>query len=464
MQLGELNTLMSKYVKYYEAKTKRSRVLFEEASRLLPSGTSHNIRYFEPYPFFTRMASGKFIYDVDGNAYTDYWMGHWSLILGHAPKVIVDTLKDRIPEGTLFGTVNEHTIRLAELINKFMPRAEMLRFCSTGSEATMYAIRLARAYTGKRVIAKIEGGWHGFNSDLNYAVNYPFEQEGKGLVYYDNNDANKYIVALPFNDIDASLNILSKVKDDLAGIIVEPLLGGAGCIPASKDYMHALQEYAKNSNSLFILDEIVTGFRLSLRGAQSIYALEPDIFTLGKIVGGGLPIGVVCALKEIMSLADVRGKDKDARVSIGGGTFSENPLSMAAGYAMLEYLSRNEHIYDRLGMLGDYIRSNVDKVMNENGVRVKSTGMGSLFLTHFLSKDIDDVRNARDASLCNVALQRLYHFALLSIYDIFFLPNKLGALSIEHDIVDARKLIDASANIARDIKDAINNKLENTKF
>ncbi len=462
MQFGELSSLMSKYVKYYEAKTKRSKILFEEASRLLPSGTSHNIRYFEPYPFFTRMASGKFIYDVDGNAYTDYWMGHWSLILGHAPKVIVDTLKDRIPEGTLFGTVNEHTIRLAELINKLMPRAEMLRFCSTGSEATMYAIRLARAYTNKRVIAKIEGGWHGFNSDLNYAVNYPFEgQEGKGLVYYhdyanDNNIASRYIVALPFNDIDGSIRILSKVKDDLAGIIVEPVLGGAGCIPASKDYLHVLQEYARSNGSLFILDEIVTGFRLSLHGAQRIYALEPDIFTLGKIVGGGLPIGVVCALKEIMSLADVRGKDKDARVSIGGGTFSENPLSMAAGYAMLEYLSRNEHIYDRLGMLGDYIRSNVDKVMNENGVRAKSTGIGSLFLTHILSKGIDDVRNARDASLCNVALQRLYHFALISMYDIFFLPNKLGALSIEHDSVDARRLIDASERIAKDIKDIIN--------
>lgn len=449
MQLSSrLNSLMSKYVKIYEAKTKRSKMLFEQASRLLPSGTSHNIRYFEPYPFFTRMAAGKFIYDVDGNAYTDYWMGHWSHILGHAPKVIVDTLKDRVLEGTLFGTVNEHALRLAVLINRLMPRAEMMRFCSTGSEATMYAIRLTRAYTGKRVIAKIEGGWHGFNSDLNYAVNYPFNgYEGKGFALDD------YVVALPFNDVEGSLSILSKVED-LAGVIIEPLLGGAGCIPASKDYLHALQEYTRSRGALFILDEIVTGFRLSLHGAQGIYNLEPDIFTLGKIVGGGMPIGVVCALKEIMGLADTRGKDKDSIVSIGGGTFSENPLSMAAGYAMLEYLSRNVHIYDRLSMLGDYIRSGVDKVMNENGVRVKTTGMGSLFLTHILSNGVDDVTSARDAALCNTEMQRLYHFALLAMYDIFFLPKKLGALSIEHDSVDATRLIEASEQIARDIKDA----------
>ncbi|MEM4351720.1 MAG: aminotransferase class III-fold pyridoxal phosphate-dependent enzyme, partial [Candidatus Nitrosocaldus sp.] len=170
MQEQQADELMSKYIKRYESKTGRSRQLFMHASSLLPSGTSHNIRYFEPYPFFARMASGKYIYDVDGNAYTDYWMGHWSLILGHAPKVVVDALRERVVEGTIFGTVNEHALRLAEMIRKLMPRAEMLRFASTGSEATMYAVRLARAYTGKRVVAKIEGGWHGFNTDLMHSV------------------------------------------------------------------------------------------------------------------------------------------------------------------------------------------------------------------------------------------------------------------------------------------------------
>ncbi|MEM0365082.1 MAG: aspartate aminotransferase family protein [Candidatus Nitrosocaldus sp.] len=449
MQEQQADELMSKYIKRYESKTGRSRQLFMHASSLLPSGTSHNIRYFEPYPFFARMASGKYIYDVDGNAYTDYWMGHWSLILGHAPKVVVDALRERVVEGTIFGTVNEHALRLAEMIRKLMPRAEMLRFASTGSEATMYAVRLARAYTGKRVVAKIEGGWHGFNTDLMHSVNYPFEEpEGRGML----EEEMRHVIALPFNDIDSSIKALNMVRDDLACIIVEPLLGGAGCIPADKDYLHALEEYARKSNALFILDEIVTGFRLSLHGAQHIYSLEPDIFTLGKIVGGGLPIGVVCGLKEVMNLADVRGKGKWDRVSIGGGTYSENPLSMSAGTAMLEYLARHSEVYERLEMLGDEARRGIDKVMSEHGIRVKSTGMGSLFLTHFLKDGaVEDVKSARDAALCDLRMQRLYHFALLSMYDIFFLPNKLGAISIEHDSIDIRRLVDSSERIASDM-------------
>lgn len=448
VQEQQASRLVSRYIKHYESKTKRSKQLFGHASSIIPSGTSHNIRYFEPYPFFARMASGKYIYDVDGNAYTDYWMGHWSLILGHSPKVVVDVLRDRAVEGTIFGTVNEHALRLAELIRKLMPRAEMLRFASTGSEATMYAVRLARAYTGKRMVAKIEGGWHGFNTDLMHSVNYPFhEPEGKGIL----EEELRYVVALPFNDIHGSISILDRVKDDLACIIVEPLLGGAGCIPADRDYLYALQEHARKSSALFILDEIVTGFRLSLHGAQHIYSLEPDLFTLGKIAGGGLPIGIVCGLKDIMSLADVRGKSKGDRVSIGGGTYSENPLSISAGLAVLDHLARNPYIYSRLEVLGDEVRRGIDKVMSEHGVRVKSTGMGSLFLTHFLSDGVEDVKSARDVAICNIEMQRLYHFALLSMYDIFFLPTKLGAISTEHDSIDIRRLVDASERIAGDI-------------
>ncbi|MEM4351721.1 MAG: aminotransferase class III-fold pyridoxal phosphate-dependent enzyme, partial [Candidatus Nitrosocaldus sp.] len=280
-------------------------------------------------------------------------------------------------------------------------------------------------------------------------VNYPFEEpEGRGML----EEEMRHVIALPFNDIDSSIKALNMVRDDLACIIVEPLLGGAGCIPADKDYLHALEEYARKSNALFILDEIVTGFRLSLHGAQHIYSLEPDIFTLGKIVGGGLPIGVVCGLKEVMNLADVRGKGKWDRVSIGGGTYSENPLSMSAGTAMLEYLARHSEVYERLEMLGDEARRGIDKVMSEHGIRVKSTGMGSLFLTHFLKDGaVEDVKSARDAALCDLRMQRLYHFALLSMYDIFFLPNKLGAISIEHDSIDIRRLVDSSERIASDM-------------
>ena len=442
--------MLDQYVKLYEFKTPRSRSLFDQSAKRFPGGVSHNIRYFEPYPFFTQKAHGKYLWDVDNNKYTDYWMGHWSLILGHSPKAVVDALKAKVPDGTIFGTANELSIRLGDFINKIMPRAEMIRFSSTGTEATMYAARLARAFTGKRVIAKIEGGWHGFNSTLLKSVNFPFEEdEGTGLL----DDEQKYVVSLPFNDLDASVKILDSIKNDLACIIVEPLLGGAGCIPADKEYLHGLQEYARKSGALFVLDEIVTGFRLSLKGAQEIFSLEPDLFTLGKIVGGGMPIGVLCGTKEIMQLSDPK-REKGQRCSIGGGTFSANPLSMAAGLATLVHLVGKEaEIYDKIDQLGEDARRSIDKIMNENGITVKTTGMGSLFLTHFLTDKVREVKSARDVASCNVDLQKAYHFALMAKYGIFFLSHKLGAISVEHDSNDIKQLIDASEQLAREITD-----------
>jgi glutamate-1-semialdehyde 2,1-aminomutase len=227
----------------------------------------------------------------------------------------------------------------------------MMRFSSTGSEATMYAVRLARAKTGRRVIAKAIGGWHGFNTTLMQTVNYPFEaEEGPGLVQ----DEGQYVESIPFNNLDASLKVLETIKDDLACVIIEPVLGGAGCITPVDGYLQGLQEFAKKNGSLFILDEIVTGFRLSLNGAASIYKLEPDLFTLGKIAGGGMPIGIVCGDKEIMSLADpVARKDKEVRCAIGGGTFSANPVTMTAGLATLNFLKKNKGVYTKIDRLGN---------------------------------------------------------------------------------------------------------------
>ena len=326
------------YVKIYERKTKKSKSLYLRSSNVFPGGVSHNIRFFEPYPFFSKEAKGKSILDIDDNKYTDYWMGHWALILGHSPNIVSKSLLKQITKGTLYGTANELSVDLGEIIQKLMPRAEYIRFSTTGSEATMYAVRLARAKTSKRIIAKIEGGWHGYNTSLMHAVNYPFDiREGSGLIQ----DEEQFIKAIPFNDLQESLKILESIKDDLAGIIVEPVLGGAGCIPPVDGFLQGLQEFAKKNDNLFILDEIVTGFRLSIHGASSIYKLEPDIFTLGKIVGGGLPIGVVCGDKDIMALADPIMKDKEYCCAIGGGTFSANPVTMTAGLTTINYL-KNE--------------------------------------------------------------------------------------------------------------------------
>ena len=433
---------MADFVRKYERRTEKSKRLYSRSVKVFPGGISHNIRFFEPYPFFAESARGKTLVDVDGNTYTDYWMGHWALILGHSPKPVADALVAQSKSGTLYGTVNRASVELGELVQKLMPRAEMMRFSSTGSEATMYAVRLARAKTGRRVIAKAIGGWHGFNTTLMQTVNYPFEfEEGPGLVQ----DEGQYVESIPFNNLEASLKVLETIKDDLACVIIEPVLGGAGCITPDEGYLQGLQEFAKSNGSLFILDEIVTGFRLSLRGAAHVYKLEPDLFTLGKIAGGGLPIGIVCGDKEIMSLADpVSRTNKDARCAIGGGTFSANPLSMTAGLATLNFLRKNQGVYSKIDRLGRMVRTGLAKIFSEHDVSCEITGTGSIFMPHFGKQN---VRDANDVATADKSALNKYHLALMAEHGIFFLPGKMGAISYSHDERDVKKLLTATEQI-----------------
>jgi len=434
------------YLSKYRHKTKRSNLLYRKATKIFPGGVSHNIRYFQPYPFFVRKAKGKTLYDVDGNTYTDYWMGHWAQILGHASRPITDALSVQATKGILHGTVNEASVELGSLIQKVMPLAELMRFSSTGSEATMYAIRLARAKTGRRVIAKIIGGWHGFNTPLLQTVNYPFEyEEGPGLIQ----DEEQFIESIPFNDLDRSIKILESIKDDLAGIIVEPVLGGAGCIPPQEGYLNGLQEFARKTGSLFILDEIVTGFRLSLGGAVQYYKLDPDLFTLGKIVGGGMPIGVVCGKKEVMALADpVKRNSKQTCCAIGGGTFSANPMTMTAGIASLTYLIKNKSsVYHKINNLGNQTRQGLNKIFSEAKIPVDITGVGSLFCTHFLSSESHRILDATDVGKSNRNMLIRYQLALISNHEIFFLPLKMGAFSEAHSERDVKALFDSTQSI-----------------
>ncbi len=430
----------------YKKKTHNSRKFYNDSVKIFPGGISHNIRFFRPYPFFVNKATNKHLIDVDGNRYVDYWMGHWALILGHSPKVVVKKLDRQIRKGTLSGTANHISIKLGETIKKSIPISELLRFCTTGSEATMYAIRIARAVTKKRIICKTIGGWHGFNTDLMHSVNYPFEiDEGVGMTGREGD----FVESIPFNDLDRSIRLLESVKDDLACIIIEPLLGGGGCIPAHINFLKGLEEYCKRNDILFILDEIVTGFRLNFGSVSSLYHLNPDMITLGKIVGGGLPIGVVCGKKEIMKVANpVENRNKEQLCYIGGGTFSSNPLTMTAGYATLDYISKNRQtVYNKINKLGDIARNGLKKLFSDYGLKTEVTGIGSLFLTHFLSNKVSEITNANDVALSDNDTLTKYHFSLMAKYGIFFLPHKMGAISIVHDVKDIQSLINATEKI-----------------
>lgn len=430
----------------YKKKTHNSRKFYNDSVKIFPGGISHNIRFFRPYPFFVNKATNKHLIDVDGNRYVDYWMGHWALILGHSPNVVVKKLDRQIRQGTLYGTANDISVKLGETIKKSIPISELLRFCTTGSEATMYAIRIARAVTKKRIICKTIGGWHGFNTDLMQSVNYPFElDEGVGMTGREGD----FVESIPFNDLDRSIRLLESVKDDLACIIIEPLLGGGGCIPADINFLKGLEEYCKRNDILYILDEIVTGFRLNFGSVSSLYHLNPDMITLGKIVGGGLPIGVVCGKKEIMKVANpVENRNKEQLCYIGGGTFSSNPLTMTAGYATIDYISKNRQtVYNKINKLGDMARNGLKKLFSDYGLKTEVTGLGSLFLTHFLSNKVNEITNANDVALSDNDTLTKYHFSLMAKYGIFFLPHKMGAISIVHDVKDIQSLINATEKI-----------------
>ena len=430
----------------YKKKTHNSRKFYNDSVKIFPGGISHNIRFFRPYPFFVNKATDKHLIDVDGNRYVDYWMGHWALILGHSPNVVVKKLDRQIRQGTLYGTANDISVKLGETIKKSIPISELLRFCTTGSEATMYAIRIARAVTKKRIICKTIGGWHGFNTDLMQSVNYPFElDEGVGMTGREGD----FVESIPFNDLDRSIRLLESVKDDLACIIIEPLLGGGGCIPADINFLKGLEEYCKRNDILYILDEIVTGFRLNFGSVSSLYHLNPDMITLGKIVGGGLPIGVVCGKKEIMKVANpVENRNKEQLCYIGGGTFSSNPLTMTAGYATIDYISKNRQaVYNKINKLGDMARNGLKKLFSDYGLKTEVTGLGSLFLTHFLSNKVNEITNANDVALSDNDTLTKYHFSLMSKYGIFFLPHKMGAISLVHNVKDIRILINATEKI-----------------
>ena len=421
----------------YRKKTPRSARLFALSERLHPGGVSHNIRFFEPYPFVASSARGSRIKDVDGNQYTDYWMGHWSLALGHSPPRVRAALRAQANKGWMHGTCSEPAIRLSEVLNKTVPVAEKIRYTASGTEAVAYAVRLARALTGRRTVAKIEGGWHGYGPGLVSAVNWPFkEPEGAGM------EAEGKTVSLPYNDLGGSLDKLGRA--DLACIVVEPLLGGGGCISAEPDYMRGLQEFANKNNVLLILDEIVTGFRLRYGCIYEKMGIEPDLVTLGKIAGGGMPMGAVCGKSEFMKIADIRTTIRKERAYMGGGTFSANPASMTAGLETLREL-RGKHA--KMDKLGRRARKELSAVFSGNA---EVTGTGSLFMVHFGATG--PVRSAADAATCDVKTQHRYHFGMIAEDGIFCLPGKMGAFSTAHKEQDVTRLKAASEHFASTLK------------
>ncbi len=442
---------MKHFIDTYRSNTPHSESLFKRAKEVMPGGISHNIHFFPPYPFFVTRTKGSKVWDADGNEYVDFWMGNFTHILGHRPRVVVQAIEKQLKEGIHWGMVYKKQIEWAELIRELIPSAEMVRFCCSGTEATMYAVRLARAFTGRKTILKIAGGWHGANPDLSLGVKSPYErEESLGLVP----ELQRYTKVIPFNDLSGSLEVIHQNEEDLAAIILEPVIGEGGFTPAKKEYLQMLRSETKKLSALLVFDEVISGFRLALGGAQERFRITPDLTTLGKIVGGGLPVGAVAGRREILEKTSPERKvNKWERILIGGGTFSAHPLTAVSGLAMLRYLKEHrQKVYATLESKGEQIRKELQEAFDREGLNAIVTGIGSLFQTHFPFKKGETLNSPQSITRLTDLEKREVEFRVRMLTKGIHVMHGGGCLSIAHSDEDIEKVIKAVRKVAREMK------------
>ncbi|WP_029734085.1 aspartate aminotransferase family protein [Deferrisoma camini] len=441
---------MRSYESRYRDLTPRSSALDERARGLLPGGISHNLRRFDPYPLYAARAEGARVLDPDGNSYLDLWMGHYALVFGHAFPPVRRAVEQVLAGGWHFGMPVEAEVVLAERLRRAVPAMEKMRFCTSGTEATMYAVRLARGFTRKPWVLKAAGGWHGASTDLSFAVKPPFRgAEGPGLLP----PREQGVDLIAFNDVEATERVVEAHRGGIAGIIVEPMLGSGGFLPADPAYLRYLREVCDREGAVLIFDEIITGFRFRYGTLADAYGVRPDLTTLGKIVGGGFPLGVYGGRREVMDAADpLQAKAPDRPVLVGGGTFSCHPVTLAAALATLEALEASRaELYPALEARGERLRRGVEERFAAAGVPAACTGRASLFMTHLLRGGDRDLRTPADlaAKTFSAAKDRELRLALLA-HGVFAVHGG-GALSAAHGEPELQVLLEAYARAAEDL-------------
>jgi glutamate-1-semialdehyde 2,1-aminomutase len=423
----------------------QSRQLHDGALEVFPGGVSHNIRHAEPHPLYVTEAEGSRIRDADGNEYVDFWMNHITSVLGHAHPEVVAAVRDQAEQGLHYGAVNEKALELGRRVTEYVPSAERVRFCSSGTEATMYAVRLARAATGGTRLLKAEGGWHGGNTDLSASIHTPFDEpETVGLPP----GAAEHVHSFPINDREAVEALLSEHGEEVAAIIVEPMLLAGGGVECEPDFLEYLRDATEDNGALLIFDEVVTGFRVSPGSYQARVGVTPDLTTMGKFLGGGLPVGALGGQAALFehSRPDV---ETDRPVLAGGGTFSMNPMTATAGLASLGIVE-SEPVYEYTESQAGRVRSELAGVFEELGIETTTLGTGSLFLTHFQPEGpletVGDVETATNRE----ALHE-FHRRLLA-HGYYFLPGHMGAVSYQTTEEELDGLIDASRSVAAEMQ------------
>ncbi|NQW22062.1 MAG: aspartate aminotransferase family protein [SAR202 cluster bacterium] len=409
--------------------TGKSKDLWEDAKQYLPGGDSRNSIFWAPYPIFVDRASGCHVVDSDGTDRLDFIGTMTTLILGHSPKAVVDVVQQQLQQGVVYNAPNAHQIRLAKLLCERIPSFDLVRFTNSGTEATLNTIRAARAVTGKSKIAKVEGGYHGSHDQVSVSVrvnpakagershpNAMAATEGLGDGTLDQ------VVVIPFNETAIALKTLEGNKDDLAAVIIEPMLGSVGMLPATAEFLTMLREFTKDNGIVLIFDEVIS-YRAASGGAQEYYGITPDLTSLGKIIGGGFSIGAFGGRKDIMDLYDPTAPG-GPRVA-HAGTFNANPVTMLAGAATLDELTPD--VYRKLAEMTEYLRAEILKVGAELEVPIQVTGLGSLFGIHFTS---DELVGYRDIAAEDAAFRHQVFLGLLN-EGILMASNLVGAVSTE---------------------------------
>jgi len=428
----------------------KSEKLFEEAEKLTPGGVHSAIRFFDPYPIFISRASGARIYDVDGNEYLDYHLGFGPVLLGHSHPNVTAAVKDQLDKGVIYGLSNELEVRVARKIADHVPSAEMTRFCSSGTEATYHAVRVARAYTGRRKIVKFEGayhGWHDFvsvSSGPSLAAVGPRESPTPVFDTEGISEAAKDTIVVPFNHPEILKKTVKEHHNDVAALITEPVLhGNATCIPPREGFLKLVRELTEQHDILLIFDEVVTGFRHGLGGAQKLFDIKPDLTTFAKAMANGFPIGAVCGRADIMTRFKPTGKVDY------GGTFNGNPVSMAAALATIEELEKG-HVHKHLFSVGQSLRNRVSECLSELGLPAQVTGFGSVFQLLFTDREIVDYRDTLSSDRHQF---KKFQQGMME-RGFFIIPgaNKRCHISGAHTTEDIEHTVEAAREVLRKLR------------
>ncbi|BCS81347.1 glutamate-1-semialdehyde 2,1-aminomutase [Anaerocellum diazotrophicum] len=413
----------------------KSKEVFDNTKRYIPGGVNSPVRAFKNLsitPPVISKGKGCRIFDIDGNEYIDFVLSWGAMILGHCDHDVVNRIKEVVEDQIAFGAPTEIEYKMAKLVCE-TAQIDMVRFVNSGTEATMTAVRLAKGYTGKKKIVKFAGCYHGHHDIfLKEAGSAVAELRLKGI----DEDIVQNTIVVEYNNLDSVEKAFKENKDEIAAVIIEPVAGNMGVVPAKKEFLQALREICNLHGSLLIFDEVITGFRLSLKGARALYNVEPDLITFGKIIGGGLPCGAVGGKKEIMQCLAPQGNVFQA------GTMSGNPIVMSAGYVTIKKLKENPHFYNNLEMLSGKLEKELTQVFSNSNLTFCINRVGSMLTIFF---GVEKVENFEMAKMSDLDLFR--SFAEYMIKNHIYVPSsqfEAFFLSVAHSENDVEKFVEVA--------------------